>query len=69
MLKTNATSNKNGWYMISPVNEVTQALVTPRQAMEIYLHIPANQDILTRENEQHFRFLITISQARGVGQG
>lgn len=55
--------------MISPVNEVTQALVTPRQAMEIYLHIPANQDILTREKEQQFRSLITISQARGVGQG
>lgn len=48
--------------MVLLVNEVTQDLVTPGQAAGTSQHIPANQDVLTREKEQHFSLLATINQ-------
>lgn len=62
VLQTNVMSNKNGWFMVPLVNEVTQALVIPIQAMGTSQHIPANEDILTREKEQHVSLPPTINQ-------
>lgn len=53
---------QNGWFMVPLVNEVTQALVIPIEAMGTSQHIPANQNIFTREEQQHVSLLATINQ-------
>lgn len=52
VLQTNAMSNKNGWFMVLLVKEVTQAPVTPAEVMGISQHTLTYHDILTREEEQ-----------------
>lgn len=55
-------SSKNGWFTVPLVNEVTQALVIPIQTTGTSQHIPANQNILTREEEQHVSLIATTNQ-------